>query len=101
MRCSSRPSSRDRLSLALGAWGIAAAAFLAFRVLAPVDVRYQRYADEFIERVYYAVLPAIAILAGRAAVWSWRRGAVPRIAGGAVVLSAVVGAVLQWIRWIR
>lgn len=92
---------RDRLSLALGAWGVAAAAFLAFRVLAPVDVRYQRYADEFIERVYYAVLPAMAILAGRAAVWSWRRGALTRVAGAAVVLSAVAGAVAQWIRWIR
>ena len=56
------PRRRDRLTLALAAGGISCAVFLASRVLAPVDAPFQRYADEFIHRVYGMTLPAVAIL---------------------------------------
>jgi hypothetical protein len=91
---------RDRLALALAGWGVSFVVFVAFRVLAPVDARYQRYADEFIDRVYYATLPALAILAGLAAAWGWRKGGAWRVAA-AIVLAAAAGIGLRaWAAWI-
>jgi len=92
---------RDRLRLTLGAWGVSFLVFVAFRILAPVDARYQRYADEFIERVYYTTLPAVAILAGCAAAWGWRRGGGVRWAALAASAASIVVGVRQWIAWIR
>ena len=93
-------AARDRLTLALAGWGVSAALFLAFRILAPVEMRYQRYADEFIERVCYATMPAVAILAGAAAAWCWRSGMLWRIGGAAAFVAAVAGAVRLWSGWI-
>ncbi len=92
---------RDRLSLALGGMGVSFAVFLMFRVIAPVDARYQRYADEFIERLYYATLPAIAILAGLAAARGWRGGVAWRLASTAGLAAAAVLGIRQWLSWIR
>jgi hypothetical protein len=92
---------RDRLSLALVAWGISCAVFLAFRVLAPVDAPFQRYADEFIHRVYGMTLPAAAILAASGAAWAWRRNTGWRAVAGIVVLAAVAGGVGEWLAWVR
>jgi hypothetical protein len=92
---------RDRLSLALAGWGISFAVFLAFRVLAPVDAPFQRYADEFIHRVYGMTLPAVAIVAACAAAWAWRKNAAWRVAAGVVVFAAVVIGVIQWMAWFR
>jgi hypothetical protein len=91
---------RDRLTLALTGWGISFAVFVTFRTVAPVDARYQRYADEFIERVYYATLPAFAILAALAIAWAWRRGSAWRIAGVALGLACAVIGVRAWAAWI-
>ena len=90
---------RDRLTLGLAAWGIGFAAFLAFRIIAPVDARLQRYADEFIDRLYYITLPVIAVLAARAAAAAWRIGGLARWASVALVLAAAVLAAAQWSAW--
>jgi hypothetical protein len=90
---------RDRLTLGLAAWGIGFAAFLAFRIIAPVDTRLQRYADEFIDRLYYITLPVIAVLAARAAAVAWRIGGLARWASVALVLAAAVLAAAQWSAW--
>ena len=91
----------DRLTLALVGWGISLGVFLAFRVLAPVDAAFQRYADEFIHRVYGMTLPAVVILGATAVAWAWRKNAVWRIAAGVVVLAAVAIGVTRWMAWFR
>ena len=96
-----RTRGADRLTLALAGWGISLGVFLAFRVLAPVDAPFQRYADEFIHRIYGMTLPAVAILTGTAFAWTWRQKAVWRIAGAAVALGAVASGVSDWLMWFR
>lgn len=92
---------RDRLTLGLLAGAIAMAVFLAFRIVAPVDARLQRYADEFIERVYYLTLAAAAIAAARGFTWSWRAGRTARAAGMVAVSAAIYVGLERWISWIR
>ena len=87
--------------LALAGWGISLSVFLAFRVLAPVDAPFQRYADEFIHRIYGMTLPAVGILTGAAFAWTWRQNAAWRIGGAAVALGAVALGVNQWLMWFR
>ncbi|HVL68729.1 MAG TPA: hypothetical protein VM364_15810 [Vicinamibacterales bacterium] len=93
--------ARDRLALALAAWGGSFVVFVLFRVGAPVDATLQRYADEFIERVYYATLPAVAVLAGLAVSWGWRSRPALRLAAAGLILSAAAVGVSRWISWIR
>jgi hypothetical protein len=92
---------RDRLTLALGGMGLSFGVFVAVRVLAPVDARYQRYADEFIDRLYYAALPAAAILAARAAAWGWRAGMAWRVAVTALFVASAIIGLGRWMAWIR
>lgn len=91
---------RDRATLAIGGWGASFVVFVAFRIFAPVDARYQRYADELIDRVYYATLPAVALLAGRAAASGWRGKPGWRLAVTLGIAAAAVLGVRQWIAWI-
>ena len=91
---------RNRLTPALAGWGASFVVFLAFRVIAPVDAPYQRYADEFIDRVYYATLPAFAILAAFAVARGWQAGAGWRIAAGVLAAASAVIGVRAWIAWI-
>lgn len=91
---------RDRLTPALAGWGASFVVFLAFRVIAPVDARYQRYADEFIDRVYYATLPAFAILAAFAVARGCQAGAAWRAAAGVLALASAIIGVRAWIAWI-
>jgi hypothetical protein len=94
-------SDNDRLNRVLGAWGIAFVLFVGFRIVAPVDPRLQRYADEFIDRVYYATLPAIVVLAAAAAAHGWRARGVFRV-GAALVFAAAAGVgIAAWANWIR
>ena len=94
-------SRRDPVTLMLAACGVTLLIFLTFRIVAPVDARLQRYADEFIERVYYATLPAIAIAAGIAWAWGWRSGTAARLVVSALVLGAIAIGITSWIGWIR
>jgi hypothetical protein len=90
----------ERLSLSLAGAGLSFAVFVAFRVLAPVEPRYQRYADEFIDRVYYATLPAFAILAAMAAAWCWRAGGGRRIVGSVLVGASAMIGLQSWLSWV-
>ena len=91
---------RGRLDLALAGWAGSFLLFVGFRVVAPVDPRLQRYADEFIDRVYYATLPAIVILAGYAAAYGWRaRGVWRAVAALTLFVAASIG-VRAWADWV-
>lgn len=90
----------DRLTLALAAWGVSFVVFVGFRIVAPVDPRLQRYADEFIDRVYYATLPAIVILAAYGAATGWRAGGVWRVLAGLLVLAAAGLGITAWADWV-
>ena len=70
-------------------------------VLAPVEPRFERYTDEFISRLYYAVTPAVAVLAARGADRLWQHGAPGRAAAIAGMFAAVVLASRTWLGWVR
>jgi hypothetical protein len=93
-------SRRDRLDFGLAAWGSSFVLFVGFRIVAPVDPRLQRYADEFIDRVYYATLPAFVVLAAYAAAGGWRAGGVWRVITLAVFAAAVGVGITTWAAWI-
>jgi hypothetical protein len=90
----------DRLNLVLAAWGLSFLFFVGFRIVAPVDPRLQRYADEFIDRVYYATLPAIVILAAYAAGVGFQKGGPWRLLAVCVSAGAVVYGILTASAWI-
>ena len=91
---------RDRLGLAIGAWGLVCVAFVAFSVVSPGSRTYQQDALEFIGRVEHATLPAAALLAARGAVWAWRAGAALRCASVALLIAAVATGVRAWAGWL-
>jgi hypothetical protein len=94
-------TSPDRLTLALAALAAMYVLFVGVRVLGPIDVRFQRYADEFIDRVNYAALFGVAILAGAGFATAYRAGLAGRVAAIALGLAAFSGAVVQWSLWMR
>ncbi len=65
--------SYDRATLAVMAWTVACAVFLAVAVMR-VDAPFQRYAAEFFGRVLLATFPAAVLLAARATGWAWKHG---------------------------
>lgn len=75
-----RRGSRDRLTLAIAAWGVACTLFLLMGILTPLDMRH-----------YLAVIPALALLAADGASWWWNRRGLARLAAAAL---------LAWIVWI-
>lgn len=91
---------RDRLVRGLAAWGIAMAVFLIVRTVAPVDARLQRYADEFIERVYYLTLPAVAILGAHGFATLWNGAPLLKGIAVAALGAAVWTGVERWLFWI-
>jgi hypothetical protein len=93
-------TDRDRLTLMVGAALAFAVLVVAAAVVAPVEPRFERYTDEFISRLYYAVTPALAVAAGRGAVWLWQRNIVGRSAAVAAAGLAVAVAARTWLGWI-
>jgi hypothetical protein len=93
--------ARDRTTLmVLAALGVCALV-AGVSVIAPVEPRFERYTDEFISRLYYAVTPALAILAAGGASWLWTRGRVGRGAAVAGLVGAVLVAARTWLGWIQ
>ena len=92
--------ARDRLGLLLVASGAACVLFVGFSSLLPVEPAFERYADEFISRVYYAVMPAVAVLAAEGAVWAWRFGMASRVLGATLVGAAAIAATQAWLLWL-
>ena len=70
-------------------------------VVAPVEPRFERYTDEFISRLYYAVTPALAILAAGGVSWLWTRGRPGRGAAAAGLLAGVLVAARAWLGWVQ
>ncbi|MCU0256966.1 MAG: hypothetical protein MUF60_09485, partial [Vicinamibacterales bacterium] len=95
-----RCRARDRVVLATAATVAAGVALLSTAVMAPVEPRFQRYNDEFIDRVSYATMPAIVWMAARGVSWWWGAGVVPRLA--VLALLAISGALAagQWLAWL-
>jgi hypothetical protein len=91
--------ARDRLGLALIAWGAAYVVFVAFGAIAPISARFDRYAAEFVGRVNYATLPALCVLAARGGAWMWRAGSVARLVSAVLLMGAVVVGGQQWLGW--
>lgn len=92
---------RRRLTLTVMAWLATYVGFVGFSVWTPVEPQFQRYADEFVDRVNYATLPAVVLLAAYGLVWAWRRGASTRVASTALVVAALVMGVRQWASWLQ
>lgn len=90
---------RDALTLALAGWCAAAAVFVVFSIVQPVEPRFYRYVVEFIGRVYYATWPALVILAGVAAAWGWKAGPLARLAVAALVAWALATGRATWTGW--
>jgi hypothetical protein len=95
-----REGARDRLWLVLAASLGAYLVFVAFSVATPVEPRFQRYTDEFIDRVNYLTAPVAVILAARAVSWAWDAGWVQRAAAALLMLAAGVSAARAWLGWI-
>jgi hypothetical protein len=92
---------RDRLGLAIGAWGFVCLAFVAFSVVSPGSRTYQQDALEFIGRVEHAAMPAAVLLAARGAIWAWNAGTALRLASGVLLVGAVVTGTRAWAAWLQ
>jgi hypothetical protein len=95
-----REGVRDRLGLVLAASIGAYLVFVAFAVATPVEPRFQRYTDEFIDRVNYLTAPVAVILGARAGIWAWDAGWWQRVVAVVLVFAASVSAVGAWLGWI-
>jgi len=93
--------ARDRTTLMVVASLIVCAFVAGVSVIAPVEPRFERYTDEFISRLYYAVTPALAILAAGGVSWLWTRGRPGRGAAVAGLVAAVLVAARTWLGWIQ
>ena len=92
---------RDPLGIVLAATLLAAVAFEAASVAAPVAPGFWRYTAEFISRVNFVALPAIVILAGAACSAGWMAGGARRVAATAGVALAAAEGVSAWLSWVR
>lgn len=90
--------SYDRATLAMMAWTIACAVFLAVAVMR-VDAPFQRYASEFFGRVLLATFPAAVLLAARATGWAWKHGVPLRLASALLAACAVTLGIQNWMAW--
>jgi hypothetical protein len=95
-----RAGFRDRMGLALVATAAAYLALLAFAVLAPVEPRFLRYNDEFIDRLSYASMPLAVLLGARGASVAWSSGTLARLAAAVLLLAALGLAAAQWLVWL-
>jgi len=94
-------TGRDRATLMVSASLMVCAAVAGLSVVAPVEPRFERYTDEFISRLYYAVTPAVALLAALGSSWLWARGRAGRSATLIGLAAAAVVAARVWLGWIR
>jgi hypothetical protein len=93
-------AGRDRATLMVLASLAVGAAVALVSIVAPVEPRFERYTDEFISRLYYAVTPALALLAAFGASWLWTRGLPGRSAAIAGLGAAVLVAGRVWLGWL-
>jgi hypothetical protein len=96
-----RTGWRDPLGIVIAATLGAAVVFEAGSVLGPIAPSFWRYAAEFLTRVNYVAVPAVALLAARAAAAAWTAGGLARAAAGLVTALAVVQGTAQWFGWLH
>jgi hypothetical protein len=95
-----RAAPRDRLTLAIAAFGAAYAVFWIVGVVPRVEGPFERYVAEFIGRVVYATYPAVVILAAVGTARAVRAGRIlAALAALLVTLAGVVG-VRAWWGWV-
>lgn len=95
-----RGRRRDRLTLALTAMALTYAIFVAFAAWTPVEPRFLKYSDEFIDRVNYATIPLVVVLAARAVSRAWHAGVAGRLASATLVGAAAIIGVRHWAAWL-
>ena len=93
--------SRDRAVLAAAAVTLACLVFLASAVAAPVEPRFQRYTDEFVDRLSYFALPAAVLLAARGAAWLRSAGRGWHVLSWALLSAAAWEVARQWMGWLE
>ncbi len=76
------------------------AVFVTASALTPIEPRFQRYAEEFISRVNFAVVPIVAALAARGATWAWSRHVAWRVVVATLVAAAFVTGADGWLAWL-
>jgi len=93
-------TGRDRATVMVTASLIVCVVVAGVSVVAPVEPRFERYTDEFISRLYYAVTPALALLVGFGVSWLWTRGTAGRSAMVIGLAAGVLVAARVWLGWI-
>lgn len=93
--------SRDAVTLLCAACLLVYGGFVGFSALSPIEPRFQRYSEEFISRVNFAMTPIAVVLAARGTVWAWRRNLQTRAATVVVATAALIVAAQAWLVWIR
>jgi hypothetical protein len=99
--CTWKTGFRDRMGLALIATTAAYLVFLGFAVLAPVEPRFLRYNDEFIDRLSYASLPLAVLLGARGASEAWALSLPTRLVAAGLGLAALALAAGRWLVWLE
>jgi hypothetical protein len=92
--------ARDPVTLLAAACVVVYAVFVTASALTPIEPRFQRYAEEFISRVNFAVVPIVALLAARGVTWAWSRHVSWRVAVAALVAVALVTGAESWLTWL-
>ena len=96
-----RERTRGRLDLWLVASAAVSVGVVGLAVALPVEAAFQRYTDEFISRVYYAVMPAVVVMAARGGLWAWGAGPAGRAVSSTLLLAAAWRAGGAWMAWLR
>jgi len=93
--------ARDPVTLLAASSIVVYAIFVSASALTPIEPRFQRYAEEFISRVNFAVVPIVALLAARGVTWAWPRGLAWRAIVVTLVAVAFVTGAEGWLTWLR
>lgn len=92
---------RERVALAIAAAALVYLGFLVAAVASPVEPRFLRYTDEFLDRLAYSTMPAVVLLAARGASWAWESNAAARVGAAALLAAAAWLGWVQWAGWLH
>jgi hypothetical protein len=94
------PRARDPVTLLSAACLAVYAVFVTASALMPIEPGFQRYAEEFISRVNFAVVPIAAVLAARGVTWAWSRHVAWRAVVATLVAVAIGTGAHGWLTWL-
>jgi hypothetical protein len=95
-----RSRTRDPITILATACLLVYAVFVAASALTPIEPGFQRYAEEFISRVNFAVVPIVALLAARGLTWAWTGHLAWRVAVAVLVAVTFVTGAASWLTWL-